>query len=259
MTAAVQPWLPVDVLAREAAHAAVGRAVADWSTQWFPRPQVIVSGFQPTREPPRGEGDAGWAIHGARVATSFPRAAVARLAGWALDAPLDRLALRKPDRRLLGRFETALVADLAHKVELAIGLDSPPPGPARPAGNPFGRLGGAVVSLADECGAVLGRLAVPFEAALPLCRASLPPAAGERTAMGRVAQALGGAEMTIEASLGIAEVPLAALRTLAPGDVLVLQRGLADAIDVSLAGSTAAFARAKMIDLDGEVVLALQT
>lgn len=254
-----QTWLPIGVTARVAVQAAIGQAVAEWAALWFPRPQVSVSSFKPTLGEPRDDADgSGWRIYRRSVAISCSRRASARLAGWALDAELDPPSPRKADRRLLDLFERRLVEDLAYKVELACGLDGE--AQPRPKGvrNPFGKLGGVAVGLADDFGAPLLSLAIPLPAVLPLCRSSLPAAGGKPARLASFAQALGSADLTIEAILGAAEVPVADLRTLAPGDVLVLKRGLSDAVDVSLVGSDSAFAHAKLIDLDGQMALALQ-
>lgn len=266
MTQEAQTWLPLGVATRDAVQAAIGRAVADWADLWFPRPQVAVSGFKPTMGEPRDDADgSGWRVYRKTVAISCPRRSGSRLAGWALDAPLADLSPRKGDRRLLELFERTLIEDLALKVELALGVDGPAAAPAsvhpqpQVLRNPFGKLGGVAVALTEDFGAPLLSLAIPLAALLPLCRASLAPAARKPAALASFAQALGSADLTIEATLGNAEVPVADLRALAPGDVLVLQRGLADAVDVSLAGSETTFARAKLIDLDGQMALALQT
>ena len=264
MTDEALTWLPLGVTTRDAVQAAIGRAVADWSALWFPRPQVSVSGFKPTLGEPRDDADgSGWRVYRKTVAISCPRRSASRLAGWALDAPLAELSPRKADRRLLELFERTLIEDLAHKVELALGVEAPAPSQvhAQPqvVRNPFGKLGGAAVTLTEDFGAPLLALAIPLAALLPLCRSSLAPAPRKPAALASFAAALGSADLTIEATLGNAEVPVADLRTLAPGDVLVLQRGLADAVDVSLAGSETTFARAKLIDLDGQMALALQT
>lgn len=255
----VQAWLPVDVAGREAVHKTIGRAISDWSSQWFARSQVIVSQFRAVLHEPAAEMGAEWTVHRELVAISCSARAAARLVGWALDVDPAQLATRKADRPLLRLFEQALIGDLAHKIERAAGMEPVEQGQARPRklGEPFGRLGGAVVELADEVGASLCRLAVPLEVVLPLCRSPTEPRS-KKPPMGKFVHALGAADLTVEASLGVAEVPVADLRALAPGDVLVLKRGVADPIDISLSGSTAPFAQAKLIDFEGEMILALQ-
>lgn len=260
MTGAAEAWLPIDIAAREVVQSAIGRAIADWSTLWFPRPHVGVSGFKATRNAPRDEANgAGWKIYRSTVAVSCPQRSASWLVGWALDAQLDQLILKKADRRLLELFERTLIEDLAHKVELALGIESEAQLQPRSVRQPFDRRGGVTVSLSEDLGAPLLLLAVPLQALLPLCRTSMSPARREVSTMACFAQALGAADLTIEANLGHADVPVAELLALAPGDVLVLNRGLTDPIDVALAGHETAFARAKLIDFEGQMGLALQT
>lgn len=253
------PWLPVCGARRDVVQAAVGQAVADWSALWFARPPLAVASVLATHDAARDNADgAGWKLYGQAVAISCSTRASGRLAAWALDAPLDELSPRKGDRRLLDLFERRLIEDLAQTVERAIGVEGEGQGRPQLVRAPFDCLGGAVVELADEFGAPVLSLAIPLSAVLPMLRASLPasPRLGGRIAT--FAQALGGADLVIEASLGAAEVPVADLRTLAPGDVLLLTRGPEEAVDVSLAGSDNPFAQAKLIDLDGQMALALQ-
>ena len=74
----------------------------------------------------------------------------------------------------------------------------------------------------------------------------------------RLAGALGNVPMTIEATLGAADLLLSDLRGLAPGDVLVLRTPLDAAAKVSLPGEDHGFAHAKLTDIDGRMALTFQ-
>lgn len=180
-----------------------------------------------------------------------------RMAGWALDAQLDHLVLKKADRRLLDSFEQKLLADLARKIELAFGIE-PSVGSRGAIKNPFGKLGGVAITLAGDNALPLLSIGIPLQIVLPLCRSSLGPVERKPAQLASFAHALGCADMAIEATLGHAEISVADLRGLAAGDVLVLTRALNDAVQVSLSGSDTAFARGKLIDLDGQIAIALE-
>jgi flagellar motor switch/type III secretory pathway protein FliN len=248
-------WLPIDVAARDEVQSAFGRALSDWSAQWFVRPPLLVTGCWATRHPDETCAGAAWKRPNAAVAVSCPARGAARLAGWALDADLQRAPRRPADRRLVRVFERALVDDLAARAEGALGVAAAPGGLPPP---PLGPMGGVIVAISDEAGEELLRLAAPMEVLLPLCQASLPPPP-PADRMGKVVQALSGADLTIEARLGVAKITVGDLRGLAPGDILMMEQDLTEAVEVFLAGTNAEFARGKLLDLDGQLSLTLKT
>ncbi|HYF22972.1 MAG TPA: FliM/FliN family flagellar motor C-terminal domain-containing protein [Caulobacteraceae bacterium] len=219
-----QPWLPVDALVREAVRAPLDAAVRRWSARWFAGRSVGVPRLAavPATERPRGD----WRVYRRAAAIDCSRQARTRIADLGLDCSLDRLTLGEADRRLVDAFEREVLRDLSQTVEDALGvLGDWRPAPETPA-EPLGRLGGATAGLADDRGAPLLTLALPQACLLPLCRESLgPPRPGEEPPGSRV-RALASTPVALEAVLGQAEVALADLKALAPGDVLVLDTRL---------------------------------
>jgi flagellar motor switch/type III secretory pathway protein FliN len=255
--AQVSDWLPVGATAHKAVQAKIGAAVAAWSAQWFARRSLVATGFTPTMGEAAAEAD-GWRIYREAVAVSRSPRAAGRLLDWALDASLEQSAVGRRDRQLVDAFERRMIEDLAARVEAALGGQ----GAARPAPSkvdaPHGPMGGLVVGVGEDGGGKLLSLAIPLAAVLPACKAALGPASRNRPGLDSLVEAFGDARLTIEAVLGSADIRLADLRTLAPGDVLVLNTGLAEAADLLMAGSGRAVARAALTDIEGRMALTLQ-
>lgn len=252
----VQEWLPLGVVTRGPVTSKVGQAIADWSARWFVRERITATRF--VAQTGGAQNGSGWRRLTGPVAINASLAATARLLDAALDARTDQLAATVADRRLLDLFEASLLEDLNRSVEAALeAADSGPP-EARSPGSPFGAMGGLSVILTDTSGTDLLALAIPYEVLLPHCIASLDrdqPAGG---ALRSLTTALGPSPVTVEASLGQVEVPLRDLGSLAPGDVLVLDKALEADLDICLAGSDRLVARARLTQIDGHVALVLQ-
>jgi hypothetical protein len=254
-------WLPLDVARRDAVRAVVDEALSVWSRLWLPRRRIAVSAWDAVAREARttATDGAGWRLVGSAIALSCSPRAASRVLGWALDVSLDDVVLSEADRRVIEGFEQQLFRDLVAQVERALGIAGE--GRAQPLGvaDPFDALGGVVASLSDSGSGALLTLAIPMAVLLPFCRRSLPrPAAATTPLVGRLA-ALGPAAVGLEAWLGQADLTLAELRHLAPGDVLVLDRPRDSAAEISLPGSASVFATAALTDVDGRRALVLQT
>jgi len=246
VTAEVKSWLPFGVLARKAIKAPIGAAVGEWSTLWFGRRFQTVN-FRPTEHKPWSTADdSGWLRYGGMVALSYGAAARDRLIGSALDCPFASLALSPADEEVVGRFEADLFGDLAARIEAALGLESRPAAPPRGLDAPFGPAGGLEVEVRDPDGHSALRIAAPLEAVMPLCKASLPPPRRRLAIRSRRSEAIGAVQVTLQATLGHAEVGLADLRRLTQGDVLVLDRTLDEGAILASSDNGTPLARARL-------------
>lgn len=260
MIAEAQPWLPTAALARRAVGRAIDAAVDNWSAAWFGGHRLTAAVFRPVSGPnaSRAEG-GGWQVYGTSMALAIGEAAKTRLVGWALDGPMDMLALEGADAKVVARFGHLLLGDLARAVEAALGTAPDVLPTPRLVDHPFGRAGGVEVPLGEGQGGALLTLAIPGEAVLPLCRASLPPARPARTPLTRPREAIGSTRVRLQATLGHASIGLADLRRLSEGDVLVLDRALDQGASLLAAGLPEPVASAELGAADGRVTLALQT
>ena len=245
--AAVHDWLPADIALRPAVRARIEEAVAAWSADWFAGRAIGVSQVRTVARFKDGDGRR---IQGGATAVSYSDRASKRLLDWALDVRLDQAVLTPLDQKVLDGFERRLVEALLVKLDSALA--------AKPAtGATFGPLGGLEVALSDAQSGDLLSLAVPLEAVLSLARASLP-APGPRGPLDDLGGALGDTDVVIDITLGQSDLRLADLRTLAAGDVLILDTPLDGAGHVTLAGTGEVFARAALTDLDGLMAVTFQ-
>jgi flagellar motor switch/type III secretory pathway protein FliN len=255
---AVRDWLPIEAVAGEAARSVLDTAVRDWCSAFFARRPFRVDRIKPVPAGARSSEGPAWRSYSSNVAISVQRLTAGQLVARALDADLGAVAVSDQDRLLLDAFERKLFAELAAKIEAALGsmdraYDSP-----REIADPFGPEGGAVAILAEDNGARLMSLALPGRVLLPLCKRSISPSSPSKGRLKSPASALAPTEVVVEATLGSAEIALADLRDLAPGDVLVLNRALGEPADIRLKGAETVIARARLIEVGGQMALSLQ-
>lgn len=257
MSDRARDWLPAGIVAGEGVRNAVSSAVAAWCEDWFARPAVRLAHLR-TVEPEPAVLRAGWRRIGGQLAANLPRRNASRLLGWALDVQLEQQEQTETDQRLLEAFENRMLADLGRRIETALGMPLSGTPAFEAVDDPGGPYGGVSMALADAHEGDLMQLALPIEALLPFCRSSMPPRRERSEPMADLLPALGPTTVRIAASLGRAELSLDDLRNLAPGDVLVLGTGVNDPIDISLSGSQAVLAKARLTDQDGQLALILQ-
>ena len=254
-------WLPIGIVMRDDVRFVVGAAVEQWSKVWFSRVRLRLGVVKPVAPGMRGYGDeGGWRAPGSAVAINSSPRATARLADWALDAGLEasRAGPTATDSRLLALFESRLIDDLALRVDRALGIVRGSDNAAPAGDDPLRGRGGGLFPICDESGSRLFWMAAPFEPLADLCRRSLAPRSARATPLIARRAALASQTVTIEASLGEVELTLNELQNLAPGDVLVLNRGLSDPIDIRRSGQNTVVARARMIQDEGHLALALE-
>ncbi|MGE5566073.1 MAG: FliM/FliN family flagellar motor switch protein [Parcubacteria group bacterium] len=255
MTNRVLDWLPLSAVAREPVRAKVTAAVSAWSEAWFSPPRRLhATRLTPHKGETAAQGRT-WRIPRQALAISCPRPAAARLLDWALDTDVQRLSPTDADRKLIEAFEAQIIEDLAAKIERALGIEGK--SKSDPA-SPYGPLGGLSIEIADEQGETLVWLALAMSDVLPACKASLPQRARSVEKLTGLRSALADTPVSIEAVLGSASLGLADLRTLAPGDVLVLDAGLEDAALLALAGSQRSVGRATLTHTEDALALTLQ-
>lgn len=259
MTQKVRDWLPIDVVSRDEVQAILRQAVADWSARWFSKRRISLASYAPAAGGHEGKtAEGGWRVYRKEVAVHCPAAATSRLAGWALDARPDDAVATEGDRRLVEQFGRKLLQDLAATIELALELVGEFCDQPLRIEEPYDRMGGVILSLAEGQGVELLKVGVPLHAVAPLCRATFKPTTRGPAVLEILSKALWPTPVIVEATLGQANISLADLQTLEPGDVLILSTALDQPAEIALSGSARVLARGKLSDTDGQIALTLQ-
>ncbi len=239
---------------REPVRTQLAASVAAWSERWFARRRARLHDWR--RAAGAARSAEAWRVHYASVAIALP--ARSRVIDWALDMRLEPFDVTETDRLLLDGLERRIVADLARQIEAALRVDGAPRETPLATTEPWGAAGGATLEITDENGADIAQAAIPFEALLGACKASMRAPRTDRPRPERVSAALAAQRLTLAARLGQAEIALSELRALAPGDVLVLDRDLDSPAELVVEGARAVVAKAKLTDIGGRAALALQ-
>lgn len=247
--AANHSWLPVETVARPQVRALLEEAVAAWSAAWFTSRCLVVTGVKSLAVAVHARPDR--PIFGTATAIGYSARAIARLLDWSLDTRLDELTILEADQQVIDRFERRMMEDLAVRLEDAIG--APEAGKAEPAAS----LGGLEATIGDEASGDLLTFTLPFQALLPAVRRSLPPPS-QRQGLDTLDKAIAPSPLSVDATLGHADIHLSDLHGLAPGDVLVLQTRLDAGIGLSLAGASASFGRGVLTDIDGHRAVTIE-
>lgn len=256
MTQTVYDWLPIEALACPAVSEPVEQVVGAWSRDWFSRHGVSVSELKPAPAVLQN-GDEDWLALGGAISTSVSRSAITRLVSWALDARLPEEHQAPADRAVLARFERKLFQDLLRSLEAAFGVSSPSDVGLQSVATPFDQRGGVLAPVEDSSGTRLLTVAIPYAAAFKKARPVSPSRAGSAPLI-PLARALAPTGVKIQAGLGQADVSLAELQRLAPGDVLILDRDIEAPADITLSGGDLVIAHAELTEIDGHVGLRLQ-
>jgi hypothetical protein len=275
-SALAREWLPLSAATHDAMRGRIGGVVDQWSARWFAGHGVSlgeVTLCSPGRKERQSDsatatGMADWQGFGHDIAVRTLPSARAQLAGLALNAQTHELAQSAADRDLMEALGAAIVADLVRALGAAFGVpvvadgaeDKPAASPrlATTAADPLGE-GGLTISLEAGREAPVTLIALSWRAILPVCKSTFAkPGAARRPSVPRATTAA-RTPVVLEASLGRASIALADLRSLAPGDVLILDTTVNDGAAVSVADSEHVFARARIIEAEGCVGLIFQT
>lgn len=216
--------------------AVVDWAVADWSGRWFRDHRLIRQRLQYTEAPASPPAVASTS----RVAVRATPASVETLTGQALDADLLRLETNDTDQAIVAALGVALLQDLATVLDTALIAE----GDAAAADG----SGVVLIELTDEDGRRMLVIETSRAVLADARLAALPERARRKGPLTSVRTAVADVPVTLSASLGSAAITLPDARRLAPGDVIVLDRSLDQAIDLVPANGGAAVACARLAD-----------
>lgn len=250
MTGAPKDWLPAEAVERDAVSAAAEAVVAEWAAHWFARGEFRLASWG-LASADRAPGEAGSRACGGGVEATCSTRAAMRLAGLALDARAEATDLDERDRLLVSAVARQIVDDLAQRLRRLGGREGPP----------LETTSGTrlVVAAIAEGADVLFSLAIPLPLLLGVCRRTLPKPPAATRIEGERLDAVGRSAIRLEATLGTAVLSLAEAKGLAPGDILLLDRTLGDAADLTFAQSPGVVARGVLTETEGQLALVLQT
>ena len=246
MIQAAQPWLPAGAVFSSASRSRLKEVVAGWSSDWFATRDMSVG----------KSGLATVADDGGRLRRSFETAFARvevfdpthRLTGWALDAPVDQLALSDADRDLIQAFEQAMFDDLSGRVTRLV-QQAGKVGEAEPNATAIDLW----VETEDAHDLILIR--IPRSAMITLSKSLLPAASIRPPIEGRLQTLFGSNPVGVRAGLGWTQTPVSDLRRLAIGDVLVLDRRVTQDALVYMQDSNAPIATATLTPKPSELLV----
>jgi flagellar motor switch/type III secretory pathway protein FliN len=215
-------WLPDGALPGRALSAALEEAVERWSKAWFADRPLALRRIDSAAPAPCGGG-------------TLARRALAAGAQDQAGTPADTALLAALERRILADLEeTALGAVTGRRPASAEAVLS--------------------VQVGDSDGD-LASVAISREAAIRFRKGAMP-APRKRPQVAQRRRALGSVRVAVEARLGSAEVALAELRSLAPGDVIVLDRALSEPAELKVRGRL--LARATVDEAEDGMTLTIE-
>lgn len=258
MTISAMDWSPLGILDRPALRETVSREVEAWSRAWFSSQRFAITYWKLAQADHVDDScGGGWTTPGQWVGVSCSWRASRRLAEHALDVRLGEEKVTQDDERVLAAFETKMIKDLSDRLEAAfsdptVSQDSdlePTP--------PFEGAGGVVVGLAVAGAPTLMSISIPLAKVAAFCRASIPPPPHRQVALESRRRAILGEPIHLDVILGQVEISIPEIRALVAGDVLVLDQGLDDFVNIASVKSKTRIAQARFTERDGAKAVAL--
>ncbi len=244
MSLACQPWLPAGTAAPVAAQRAVQDMVAAWSREWFADDPVRAAGPLAPAAAPRSElRKTSW--HGCEeMAIGMPPAGLAALGAMVLGVSPASGQRTPNDLELLDALGKECLDGLKARSAQLFGLGKPVWHVSE--GNRDRR---AVhrLEIVTANRALALQLELSEACFVRLVRGVLP-APAERPALAPGDAALAALPASLSAMLGHCRISVAELAGLAPGDVLVLDRAIAEPAPLALAGVALPHGRCAVIE-----------
>lgn len=230
MSPSVRQWLPPQIAERPVIRSTLDMAVSAWSERWFAGATVSVSRTHQTGRR-AVSGEIVMVMGESAVRLKLVGEGRTRLAGLALDMVIERLELTESDRRLVEGVARDVMDDLLRTLHTALGL--PCEGEARSV--PDGPIphGGLDVFLAEGAGPDLAVMTLPLSDLVAVRLAAMPAPRRPQTPLGALSDAVAEAAVPLRARLGAARLSLGELRSLAVGDVVLLDQVIDEPLDLT--------------------------
>ena len=251
-------WAALGVLDRPVVRDLVARVLDEWSQAWFVQQRFAVSYWKTAKsDTVNDKCGAGWTTPGNWVGVSCSWRASRRLAEHALDVRLSEMRVGQGDEKVLSNFEARLLEDLANRVESAFCGDLESEKLSIGPNGPFEGGGGVIVGVALPDAPTLLSISIPVSRVVRFCRTDMRPSDGQRPTLTPRLKSIAAVQLQLEAILGQVEISIPELRALVVGDVLVLDRGLDDLVDVAASRSGSQIAQARFTEREGCKAVAL--
>jgi hypothetical protein len=209
-------WLPPEAFTADRVRGALEQIVGDWSVRWFAGRLLAISSVDPCSDNSQPRVEAKGGVIRAVLDGKGERNMVEALLG----VDLGKVQLQESDHRVLDALAKGVLEDLVSELERHLGK-------------------GRDAQLAITLG-FAGRdsvvLEVPRCALVPLIKARQTRGPGSGTKPVRPGTALAASEICLDGILGEAAMSVTEVAGLAVGDVLVLDRGLHEPVEVRLGG-----------------------
>ncbi len=252
----VRAWLPDSALTGETLGAAVGSAVDGWAMAWLGRRSFWTTGLVSAGDAQPAEDLSTRRLHGAQLELRSSSQLADALVGQALDAGTTLPAGTEADRRLMALFGAEMLGDLIDRIEKTLDPDitsrPQPVGYATP-----GRESAIDITLTVDQHVDAVHLSLPVPLAITAYKRLTAGQARSPRPLVLPLSAVGPAPVRIAAILGSAKLTLDQLGSLAPGDVLILDRALDAGADLTVAGSVEPFATVPVAAADNCLTLTL--
>ncbi len=223
-------WLPDNALALERVRTALDPALADWAARWLGAAARILLDSVETRDvtPDPGAVRIAGADDGLAVLVSMPGKRLLFEAACAVD--LAAVALGPNDHALI----EAMTREIAEDLVATLGANESGGKIADDACLPLGLTlnGRAVLTIEAPRSWLAGKV-----------RALVPPVRTRSPRLERRRAAIGHSPVPIDAILGCGALNLAELHSLAPGDVVLLDRAVAQGVALVVGGSSRSIAQ----------------
>ncbi|MGE0828000.1 MAG: FliM/FliN family flagellar motor switch protein [Hyphomonadaceae bacterium] len=218
MSASARPWLPATALRDDWLVGRLSACAQDWTTHWFygGRSASVKSLSAPLEARLRANA---WQTQDGALTAALDGRAQGALAHWMLGLSIGAQKLNQADQELMDRLAASCAADLLHRVAIALG--------AAPILNPNIDAAIAPTALGFRIGigsaTGLIELHMTRDLAIAARKASLAPSPA-RPLKDRAA-ALSRQKLQLAVMVGRAHLPFSDLCSLAPDDIIVLDRG----------------------------------
>ncbi len=232
-----RPWLPADTAAPTRVRGAIADMVDGWAREWFAGEPLRALGTLVRLTDPRGElRKTIWHVHGGGLAIGVTPAGTTALGAHVLGLAIG--AERLPaDLGVLERVGSDCLDALKRRAVALLGLTD--------AGDWIfadGGSGSRAVYRLDISNSLRNPavvLELSSEAFAAFVKAAMPAPAPQP--LGTPADALANLPVRLAALVGGCELTVAELGELAPGDVVVLDRGLDETLPLAIDGARARF------------------
>lgn len=248
-----RPWLPANALRDNALSVALTAYAERWCTRWFCAPKPASLRMSEVRDRASIASDClCWTHPKGGVLLAMSAAAHVPLASAMLGLETGAHRLTAQDHAVLRRLAASCAQDFLHGVLHLFGRDaSVDTTSARSAfaGFRFAVSLGAASQLLDLC--------IDNEVATVARRTLLDPPPNPTKALAPRNEAVGRQPIRVGAMIGVGKLGLGDLRTLACGDVLVLDRGPKDALALAVDGVPQPDAPCSIVEDNGALCMRL--